>query len=47
VAMAVSDCKGCHTYRNPNTGAYEGQTLAGGPVGHLTMIRHKMLVAPT
>jgi len=46
VAMAVSDCKGCHTYRNPNTGAYEGQTLAGGPVGLLDKDPTKMLVAP-
>lgn len=46
VAQSVSNCKGCHTYRNPNTGAYEGEPLAGGPIEPLRSDPTKMLVAP-
>jgi len=46
VAQYVSNCKGCHTYRNPNTGAYEGQPLAGGPSDILRSDPTKMLVCP-
>ncbi len=46
LAQSVSNCKGCHTYRNMNTGAYEGEPLAGGPVEPLRTDPTKMLVAP-
>ncbi|MGB3078035.1 MAG: cytochrome c [Saprospiraceae bacterium] len=31
LARFVSGCRSCHTERNPNTGAYIGEELAGGP----------------
>ena len=43
IATDLSNCKGCHTERNPNTGAYIGEELAGGPV---EVINGKVLVAP-
>lgn len=46
IAQYVSNCKGCHTYRNPNTGAYEGQPLAGGPSEIVRTDPTKMLVCP-
>ncbi len=31
LARFVSNCRSCHTERNPNTGAYIGKEFAGGP----------------
>src|ERR1051326_2367223 len=30
IANNISNCKGCHSLRNPMTGAYEGPLFAGG-----------------
>lgn len=46
LVTVVSNCKGCHTYRNPNTGAYEGELLAGGPFEPVHGDPTKMIVTP-
>jgi mono/diheme cytochrome c family protein len=43
IATELSNCKGCHTERDRNTGKYIGEELAGGPVD---VINGKKLVAP-
>ena len=46
IAESISSCRGCHTERNPNTGEYIGEELAGGPVEVLPNDPSKILVAP-
>jgi mono/diheme cytochrome c family protein len=43
IATELSNCKGCHTERDRNTGAYIGEELAGGPI---EVVDGNMLVAP-
>jgi mono/diheme cytochrome c family protein len=44
IATELSNCKGCHTERDRNTGAYIGEELAGGPVEIVD--GNRVLVAP-
>jgi mono/diheme cytochrome c family protein len=46
IAESVSNCKGCHTERSQNTGAYIGEELAGGIIGPLENDPTKILVTP-
>ena len=43
IATELSNCKGCHTQRDRNTGNYIGEELAGGPV---EVINGMTIVAP-
>jgi len=44
IATELSNCKGCHTERDRNTGDYIGEELAGGPVE--VVEDNQILVAP-
>lgn len=46
IAESISSCRGCHTERSQNTGAYIGEELAGGLVEPVPGDPTKILIAP-
>jgi mono/diheme cytochrome c family protein len=46
IAGSLANCKGCHTIRDRNTGAYVGEELAGGPLEPVSGDPTRILVTP-